>query len=151
MSFSLACVILAGSEQTASINFFCSPGLLQCIVLSQFICDHFRCNWELKHHYHLTLYISSHKYEMSYTSLLFYLELFFNFLFSLDKVPRLFKIARAYPAAKFLVPDWGYIVGVYSRLWHRIVVPARQAAQAGRPAQKPYPKIDYILQSGTKN
>ncbi len=48
--------------------------------------------------------------------------------------------------AKFLVPDW------HSRLWHRVVIPARQAPKAGRRVrQEPYARVDYNPQSGTKN
>ncbi len=33
----------------------------------------------------------------------------------------------------------------------RVVVPARQATQAGGPVQQPYSIVDYIPPSGTKN
>ncbi len=49
--------------------------------------------------------------------------------------------------AKFLVPDFGG----YSRLWHRVALPARQSMSPGGPVQQPYAGVDYIPRSGTKN
>ncbi len=49
--------------------------------------------------------------------------------------------------ATFIVPDWGE----KSQLWHRVVVPARQAAYAGGPVRQSYARVNYIPQSGTMN
>ncbi len=48
---------------------------------------------------------------------------------------------------EFLVPGWD----IYSRLWHWVVVAAREAKEAGGPIRQPYARVDYIPQSGTKN
>jgi hypothetical protein len=36
------------------------------------------------------------------------------------------------------------LTGLYSRLWHRVVTPARQAALAGGPVRQPNDRVDYI-------
>ncbi len=48
--------------------------------------------------------------------------------------------------AEFLVPD----LGEYSRLWHRVVVPARQATWTGGPVRQQF-GVDYIPRSETKS
>ncbi len=53
---------------------------------------------------------------------------------------------RGSPVAKFLVPDWGG----YSRLWHRVVVPACQTTLPGR-YDNSMPELTICPQSGTKN
>ncbi len=50
------------------------------------------------------------------------------------------------PEVKFLVPDLGY-----SRLMHRVVIPARQAPLAGGPVRQQYVIVDNIVLSATKN
>jgi hypothetical protein len=56
---------------------------------------------------------------------------------------------RESTVAKFIVPHWGG----KSQLWHRVVVPARQATitQAGGPVRQPYAGVNYILHTGTLN
>ncbi len=51
------------------------------------------------------------------------------------------------PVAKFLVTDRV----VYSRLWHWVVLLARQPMYTGGPVRTPYARVDYIPQRGTKN
>jgi hypothetical protein len=42
--------------------------------------------------------------------------------------------------AKFIVPDWGD----NSRLWQRVVVPARQPMSPGGTVQQPFARVTYI-------
>jgi hypothetical protein len=49
--------------------------------------------------------------------------------------------------AKFLVPDWEEKV----YFWHKVVVPVRQATEAGGPVRQPYAGDKNILLSGTMN
>ncbi len=48
-------------------------------------------------------------------------------------------------------PNSSSLTGGYSRLWLRVVLPARQDPQAGWPVRQLYVRVDYIPQLGTKN
>jgi hypothetical protein len=50
-----------------------------------------------------------------------------------------------------LRPNFLSLTEGYSRLWHRVVVPARRATWAGGPVRQPYAMVYNIPQSGTKN
>jgi hypothetical protein len=48
---------------------------------------------------------------------------------------------------EFLVPGWG----ILSTLAERVVLPVREATEAGEPVRQPYARVDYIPHSGIKN